>query len=531
MVGVPGKSKGCSTCRRRKKGCDQKRPICGQCASSGNVCGGYKRDRTFILHPASKAVEKAIFLPYTRTIVAPLPGSLNQTAVQAQCRSLFWDLYMPQGDCACRDAFLIRCGHPMNWAELIQDVPRQDNALEEAFSALTISRVGQANKDVRLVRESSRIYGRALKELQEALFDPKRMYSDHTLMACMLLGLYEVFEGPAFRSRSWLTHAAGAARLVQLRGPERHQHWEAHHPFLASRIPTVYASILQRKSTYLATEEWLTIPWVKMGHRTYFDRLTDTTTLIPGFLEKLDILRESDSDIGQDLIQLLDDCKTVQVTLDKWRDGTKKGATPRVQRHDPNDTDGYPFETDLWFENHLFVHARVVYYACSLTLAELGDDIMQALELREHKLPESMNPTLLKDILNAERYASNICRTVPYCLQPDMGAWGANIINFPANLAYFYYQRIRRSDATRWLENAFERVKQRGVHAEHVFNELLFRLREKEEPNFHLKRESSTETTESGGTPGSVPSLSTTATTFIYEDPSKAYYNASNDPD
>ncbi|KAK5290358.1 hypothetical protein LTR80_006671 [Exophiala xenobiotica] len=530
MVGVPGKSKGCSTCRRRKKGCDQKRPICGQCAASGYICGGYKRDRTFILHPASKQVENAIFLPYARSIVAPLPGSLNQTAVQSQCRNLFWDLYMPQGDCACRDAFLLSCGNPMNWTELIQQVTKQDHSLEEAFSALTISRVGQANKDVRLVYESSKIYGKALKELQEALFDPKRMYSDQILMACMLLGLYEVFEGPAFQSRSWLAHASGAARLVELRGPERHQHWDAHHPFLASRIPTVYAAILQRKSTYLATEEWLTIPWAKVKHRTYFDRLTDATTLIPGLLEKFDILRESDSDIGEELIELLSDCKTVQTRMDKWRDGTKKGATPRVQKHDPNDPDGYPFETDLWFENHLFVHARVVYYACSLTLAELADDIVHAVELRNHKLPDSIKPTTLSDVLNAERYASNICRTVPYCLQPDMGAWGANIINFPANLAYYYYQRIGQIEATQWLEKAFENVKRRGVHAENIFTELLFNIKHKEEPNFQLKRESSADTNDSGQSPGSSQSLSSTTTIFIHEDPSKAYYDATNDP-
>ncbi|KAI1622036.1 hypothetical protein EDD37DRAFT_503356 [Exophiala viscosa] len=531
MVGVPGKSKGCSTCRRRKKGCDQKRPVCGQCASSGYVCGGYKRDRTFILHPASKAVEKAVFLPYARSIGTPILGSLNQCAVQSQCRSLFWDLYMPQGDCVVRDAFLLNCGHPMNWTELIQKVSKQERPLEDAFSALSISRVGQANNDIRLVRESSKVYGRALKELQGALIDPTRMYSDHILMACMLLGLYELFEGPGLHSLNWVAHAQGAARLIELRGPERHQHWDAHHPFLASRIPTVYAAILQRKSTYLATEEWLTIPWAQQRHKTYFDRLVDSVTTIPGLMEKFDILRESNSDVGDELVELLGECKTVQVHMDRWRDGTKKGATPRVQKHDSNDNDDYPFGTDLWFENHLFVHARVVYYAASLVLAEVADDIIQAIELRGHKLPPSIKPVTLRDLLNAERYAANICRTVTYCLQPEMGAWGANIVNFPANLAYIYFQRIGRTDATTWLEKMFETVKQRGVHAETIPSWLFGDPSGKEEHSYHVKRESSTESGESGDSPGSSQSISSAVTTFVYEDPSKGYYVATDDPD
>ncbi|EFX02891.1 fungal transcriptional regulatory protein [Grosmannia clavigera kw1407] len=48
MVGVPGRSKACATCRRRKKGCDLKRPSCTQCRRAGLECGGYERGRIFV---------------------------------------------------------------------------------------------------------------------------------------------------------------------------------------------------------------------------------------------------------------------------------------------------------------------------------------------------------------------------------------------------------------------------------------------------------------------------------------------------
>ncbi|EXJ93834.1 hypothetical protein A1O1_02227 [Capronia coronata CBS 617.96] len=534
MVGVPGKSKGCNTCRRRKKGCDQKRPICGQCASSGYTCGGYSRDTTFIIHPASKAVQNAVFLSYAKPTPAALQRSVDRAAVESQCRSLFWDLYMPQGDASCRDAFILRCGHPMNWAEVFQDISDQDRSLEEAFSALSISRVGQGNKDVRLVHESAKFYGNALKELQGALFDPKRMYSNQVLMACMLLGLYEVLEGPAFNSRSWITHAKGAARLIQLRGPERHQEWDAHHPFLASRIPTIYASILQRKSTYLATEEWLTVPWATQKHKTYFDRMVDLATHVPSILEKFDLLCEKAVGIGEDLVQLLQQCEDLQTRLNQWRGGTKTGATPRSVKHQPADDDGYPFGTDLWFKNHLFVHARLVYYTCSLALAEVVEDILQTLDFQAHQLPDSLDRNGLKELCNADRYANNICRSVTYCLQPEMGAWGANIVNFPANRALAYYQTMGNTAATDWLSRAFQTAKRRGFHVENVFTQLLRAPQIKDAPSRLLKRESSsestTDTTDAEHSPSSSQSWGSTSSTFVYEDPSKDYYVVTPNP-
>jgi hypothetical protein len=507
------------------------------------VCGGYSRDRTFIPHAATKDVQRAFFLPYAKPTPLALPGSINRGAIESQCKNLFWDLYMPQGDAECRDDFIIRCGHPMNWTEVIQKTNKQDASLQEAFSALSISRVGQGHKDVRLVHESTKMYGKALKELQLALHDPTRAFSDQILMACMLLGLYEVFEGPAFDSQTWMAHTSGAAQLVQHRGPRRHQHWEAHHPFLASRIPTVYAAIQQRRATYLATPEWLTVPW-EFQHRTYFDRMVDLSTHVPGILERFDILRDSSADTSLQLFQLLAECKDLQTKMNKWRENTKKGAMPRHVPHDATDTD-YPFETDLWFNNHLFIHARLVYYTVSLALSDAGLQIMHALSLHDQKFPPWLDSTTLRTLFDADNQAKNITQCVAYCLQPEMGAWGANIINFPANLARAYFQQTQNNLAYTWLTKAFAAAKSRGLHAEMVFNQMI-NAHDKDNRMTFLKRESSTETTSEGGSPdssgsggsggsgksgGGLSAVSAATSIFVYEDPGKGYYDASNDPD
>lgn len=150
--------------------------------------------------------------------------SLERGAIESQCRSMFWDLYLPHGIAEVHDGMLQRCNHPPNWTSILLELIQDEPALDLAFSALSISRVGRSNDDSRLVKESSKIYGRALKDLQRALLDPSRMRSEEVLAACSLLGLYEVFEGGDTLSKSvgWVSHAQGAARLIELRGPASH---------------------------------------------------------------------------------------------------------------------------------------------------------------------------------------------------------------------------------------------------------------------------------------------------------------------
>ncbi|KJR82369.1 uncharacterized protein SPSK_03074 [Sporothrix schenckii 1099-18] len=49
MVGVPGKFKGCETCRLRRVKCDNTRPYCKKCHDTGRECAGYDRETVFII--------------------------------------------------------------------------------------------------------------------------------------------------------------------------------------------------------------------------------------------------------------------------------------------------------------------------------------------------------------------------------------------------------------------------------------------------------------------------------------------------
>ncbi|CAK7219317.1 hypothetical protein SBRCBS47491_003806 [Sporothrix bragantina] len=93
MVGVPGRSKACATCRRRKKGCDFLRPSCSQCLRAGLECGGYERGRIFVhttQHRPSTlvSVRENSFAPGTTVDVGETPTPTTTTTIDSNNPSI-----------------------------------------------------------------------------------------------------------------------------------------------------------------------------------------------------------------------------------------------------------------------------------------------------------------------------------------------------------------------------------------------------------------------------------------------------------
>ena len=436
---------------------------------------------------------------------------------------------MPNGDCVVRDEFIIRCGHPMDWTEMVHELAGTEKSLANAFSALTIARVGKENKDNRLVRESTKVYGQALKDLQFALFDPTRMHTDEVLIASMLLGLYEIFEGSTLESRSWLSHAQGAARLIEYRGPERHRSRQAHHVFLGSRVPTIYAAILSRKATYLATEEWRSIPW-KTQHRTYYDKLVDTATDIPGLLADIDAANIGSANplTYTRKQELLQDLANVQKCLDTWKKHVKRNGVARTIRHNPSPDDKYPYDTEYWFENHLFMKAHSIYWACSLVIAEAAEELLNDLQAYDMKR-NTVDTADYEGLFDSKKHATAIAHAIPYCLQHDMGALGASIINFPANLSLRYFRRARDVPTVYWLSLVFKNMRNRGLQYNPQLLENQHEASGELTPTPKSESPDSSGSSDTGTSKSSELPSSTVLLKFVHEDPSRFYIHGTDD--
>jgi Fungal specific transcription factor domain/Fungal Zn(2)-Cys(6) binuclear cluster domain len=322
MVGVAGKSKGCHTCRKRKKGCDLARPVCGQCSKSGKICGGYQKDLTFIYHKipgrnqqpspepkkhpwqatsqlegdtssstfsdenpslsssmSSPSPTASTYDDWQRSsalvqqrsssssCLQVLSPSLTLTALTALHTSLFNSCFLPRDYITTPESVGL-FGHAANWTRLIPPLLNNDLSLQLGYLAVSSSRIGHNNHDENLLAASKVFYGKALREMQRAISDPQRRYREETLLACSTLSIYEMFEAhtsAAMRVGSapngWLLHAAAVSRLLEARGPQNYTTDKGHSVFLHARVPIIIRASTARRRCFLSEPQWLTVPW------------------------------------------------------------------------------------------------------------------------------------------------------------------------------------------------------------------------------------------------------------------------------
>jgi Fungal specific transcription factor domain len=160
--------------------------------------------------------------------------STNVSVVPAYRQMLFdcfFRSYVPVDELGPREA--------TNWLTSLMALPNLPPCLSTAMLAISLSKVGKVNSDSHLGKESLRQYIRGLRELQAALDNPEHVYTDETLAACLLLGMYELIECPDGDIKAYASHNNGCARLIQLRGPKAFQQGISHSLFVAIRMQCV----------------------------------------------------------------------------------------------------------------------------------------------------------------------------------------------------------------------------------------------------------------------------------------------------
>ncbi|KAK9417995.1 hypothetical protein SUNI508_08424 [Seiridium unicorne] len=112
--------------------------------------------------------------------------------------------------------------------------------LETAICAFTQHLLGKVNHDELVVAQSRTPYGCALNYLQQSLNHPQKWKLPETLGASLVLCFYELFAGTTTPD-SWMQHAKGVMKLIQLRGPAAYvEEWD--HSMLLSFRPIIIIS-------------------------------------------------------------------------------------------------------------------------------------------------------------------------------------------------------------------------------------------------------------------------------------------------
>ncbi len=506
MVGVAGKSKGCSTCRKRKKGCDLARPSCGQCLKSGHVCGGYQKDLTFIhhkipgkdrqpatVHKASLQTDRSCsndgslstassdrsYSPSCSAVVSwpaaspnhdwevsselgqqqswlspslqSLSSNLTLTALTTLHTSLFYSVFLPRTPFTTQTS-LTSFRNSSNWTHFIPELVNNDLSLQLAFLALSSSRIGHDSHDENLLASSQNLYGKALREMQRALSDPKRRNTEEVILACSTLGLYEIFETQASAAvqlgaapNGWLLHAAGVGRLLQARGPESFATAKGHSIFLHVRVLITIRYSTARKACFLSQPQWLTLPW-KNHAKNMLHKMMDVMVFLPEVLETYDNLQ---ADTGLDLGEarrerqsLLAKCIVLDKQLQKWYTALCAEVNGRPLWHTfPSDDVSYPFSHMFRFDESVVAYTMLLYWTCSMTLQAT---------MRHLQYMLGQGGAELSDVgtspyhINPRFYAVNIAQSLPYMLHPDMGSLGPNLALFPLGMTFAFFSAPTR---------------------------------------------------------------------------------------
>ncbi|KAI1014472.1 hypothetical protein LB504_012202 [Fusarium proliferatum] len=326
MVGVPGRSKGCVTCRKRKKGCDKKVPFCGQCLALGIPCEGYERQQIWLNSEGStqKSYAKS---PSRSPPSSPssTPGSalilhesLTRTARTQKFTGLFWSDYLSGGSGFSLKASGITSAKWMAMYEALSDV---EASLQYVAMALSTATLGAMNNDIQLMGKSQQAYGLAMQQMATSFVSPSRN-KDGILAAIQLMRVYEQLFGtgisaaqknsPVSQIKGFRKHIDGETALILSRGPE--DSWSSMGKQLLAdgRLTMINAYISRRKrSPY--SQGWKQSQLWRSVTNSPLNQLIDIFVEVPALLEDLDTFRVAPS--NELYNSIITRCRTCEVEI------------------------------------------------------------------------------------------------------------------------------------------------------------------------------------------------------------------------
>ncbi|QYT06235.1 Zn2Cys6 transcriptional regulator [Trichoderma simmonsii] len=490
MVGVPGRSKGCITCRRRKKGCDKSVPSCHQCIRSGLTCEGYGRDLVWVNttpdgddgkvkpHPphgkAAAGQQRPWSVIYTtktnKNNSASTAVALHDSLARSARENLFFGMLismsLPYGHLLSPKASAISTN---GWVAAVDEYYNREPAIRYAALAMSAGFMGVQDRNNKVAQYSQltlqglEAYNRAIHEMVKGLKDARRSKNDGVLVAARILQSYELFFGSA---PDWRAHIEGQLSLFLARGPESFTTGQAHQLYVDGRVLVVMLCIGRRTQSPLHSPEWRTVPWRTIP-KSVKDKLMDIMEDIPFMLVSYDNLRAcQDPDRADELRQIaMLNCEHISNSLDIWEQ--EMGAD--LHQFDYNVV-GSPLpepkddtEFSLVYLSSVYWGARLILYstlgmmnmAYAAASASPGTDSVPSLSASPASSapvstpatsPEetSSAPGLCEEVprvrmLNPGTFARKIAHAVPLLYGPSAGAMQGASGLFPMALALRFF--------------------------------------------------------------------------------------------
>jgi hypothetical protein len=197
-----GPSRGCETCKRRRKKCDEARPSCMRCINANRTCGGYADSDNLIFRqfekgdgapvPLWKSLARKCTLPARRQLPGSsvIPDDISPKEVPEEkveefaLGAFFYDYPIVSTN---RE---ISRGYLDGLERMLRSLGLQSD-LAKACKVVAFANHGIKLRRPRLVNKAEVLYQDLLGSLARAIEDSRFANSSESLMIAMLLGLYE----------------------------------------------------------------------------------------------------------------------------------------------------------------------------------------------------------------------------------------------------------------------------------------------------------------------------------------------------
>ncbi|KAL6809057.1 hypothetical protein GGI42DRAFT_340270 [Trichoderma sp. SZMC 28013] len=468
MVGVPGRSRGCITCRKRKKGCDRRTPVCDRCVHAKVVCEGYETDRIWLNSTASAASsQEGCTSPQLEAVsdIRPwivsyakkressshvvLPDSFARSAREQLYFGLFWSIMIPDGpQFSPQSSDLSSVG----WTRFIGDLYNTETALRYATVATATSILGRVNNDEQLRLKGLQVYNWTIQEMIKAVKQPNRAKSDSLVVAARVMALYELYFGPDGDPgvAGWQRHSEGQLAMFLARGPESFVSGVSHQLFVDSRINIILLAIRRRCSSPFSSDDWKTIPWT-ITEKSTKDKLIDAMSGIPDILVQLNLLTDIDTQESADEIRekILLQCREVEAALIEWRVHVDLSIYDYA-------TAGLPLPIPQLDSDFSLLHLSCVYWSICLMLSCITESVSED-SLVDGVSEDTTDLAYLEhhdqnSIGRPDQYALKIVNCGHLFFEPMAGAVQGGSGLFPMVCAWRFYELAAESSGERSAE-------------------------------------------------------------------------------
>ena len=201
---------------------------------------------------------------------------------------------------------------------IYQNAP-MDSLVHQATDAVAMASLSNGFKTRLLRLEAQNLYGKALREVGNAIKDPILARSDELLISILLFSLYEAITATDESRASWTQHISGAVSLIKLRGEEQLKNPQSLHLFRAVRASMLTSSIIQGRpiEDFPASGGW---SCDDDGNLNAANRLTLICLTLPNikaYAQDL-LTREKTAMTINEMMSLIKTAKEIDSQLEHW---------------------------------------------------------------------------------------------------------------------------------------------------------------------------------------------------------------------